>query len=363
MPDFFAPAFQVIVNGAALAADVSCNVESISVTTKPDTLDDFSLTVVNTYPRLRWTHTSDSNLFLEGNNVQIALGYVDGLQDVFQGEITKISPNFPESGEPTVIIEGHTKMHRLHASRSTRTFNNITDKQMVERIGADLGFDVEAEDAGVSYDYVIQANQTDLDFVLGLAARIHFELLVIGKKLIFRKCREAAPETYTLVWGYPQEAFAPPSNIFPLTSFAPTLDARQPVCDVSVRGWDVQNKTQFVGRASMSDQNGEMAGSIKAGNVWSSAFKNNRSYIAVRTPVYTQGEADEQARAIYNNRACEMVTGRGKTIGLPQLRAGKVIKLDGLGPRFNGNYYVDESTHTLDQNGYFTTFTVKRNAI
>jgi uncharacterized protein len=363
MSNFFAPTFQVFVNGSALAADVSCNVESVSVTTKPDTLDEFSLIVVNTYPRLRWTHTSDADLFREGNNVRIRIGYVDDLQDVFQGEITKISPNFPESGEPTVTIEGHTRMHRLHASRCTRTFNNTTDKEMVERIGSDLGFDVEAEDAGVSYDYVIQANQTDLDFVLGLAARLHFELLVDDKKLVFRKCHEAASEHYTLVWGHPQEAFSPPSNMFPLTSFAPTLDARQPVCDVTVRGWDVQNKTQFVGRASSSDQNGDMAGTIKAGAVWSSAFQNTRQYIGVRTPVSTQGEADEHARAIYNNRAWEMVTGRGKTIGLPPLRAGKVVKLDGLGPRFNGNYYVDESTHTLDQNGYFTTFTVKRNAI
>src|SRR6266404_6468609 len=98
MSNYFAPAFRVEINGSSLSADVSCNVEQISIVSKPDTLDSFTMTVANPYPQMRWTHTSDADLFHEGSGVKIALGYVDDLHDMIDGEITKISPTFPDSG-------------------------------------------------------------------------------------------------------------------------------------------------------------------------------------------------------------------------------------------------------------------------
>ncbi|MGA7413985.1 MAG: contractile injection system protein, VgrG/Pvc8 family [Bryobacteraceae bacterium] len=360
MANYFAPAFRVEVNGTRLSADVSANLEQISIVSKPDTLDTFSLTIANPYPEMRWTHTADADLFQEGNGVKIALGYVDDLHDMIDGEITTISPTFPDSGVPTIAVEGHTRLHWLQGSRNTRTFQKMTDKQIVEKIARDIGLEPEAEDPGVQYDYVMQPNRTDLEFIRLRAARIHFEVLAEGKKLIFRKMKESEEETYTLVWGHAQSLSGP--NIFPLKSFNPVLNARSPVSDVSVRGYDPKNKSQIVGKAGTSDQNGSMGGSKKGGDVWSDAFRRPRQYVRVNTPVASQAEADEHARAIYNDHAIELVTGSGATIGLPALRAGKVIKLEGLGPRFNGRYYVDQATHTLDGGGYLTSFTAKRNS-
>src|SRR5215472_16959598 len=91
MPDDFAPAFRVEVNGSNLAADVSKNVEDVSVVSKPDTLDTFTMTLLNAYPEMRWTHAQQGiDLFKEGNSVKIAMGYVDDLEAIFDGEITKI---------------------------------------------------------------------------------------------------------------------------------------------------------------------------------------------------------------------------------------------------------------------------------
>src|SRR5580658_2847103 len=180
MANYFAPAFQVEINGKRLSADVSCNVEQISIVNKPDTLDSFTMTVANPYPAMRWTHSSDADVFLEGNGVTIALGYVDELCPMIDGEITKITPTFPDSGVPTLAVEGHTRMHWLHGSRKTRTFQHMSDKQIVEKIAGDIGLEPEAEDPGVHYDYVMQPNRTDLEFIRMRAARIHFELLVEG---------------------------------------------------------------------------------------------------------------------------------------------------------------------------------------
>lgn len=362
MPDYFAPAFRVEINGANLAADVSKNIQQVSVVSEPNSMDTFNLTLVNEYPRLRWTHTNDANLFQEGSVVTIAMGYVDDLQEMIEGEITQISPSFPESGMPIISIEGHTRMHWLHGSKSTRTFQKMTDKQIVEKIAQEAGLQTQADETDVQYDYVMQANQTDLEFIRDRAAKIHFEILVKGKTLIFRKSNEVGSKIYTFVWGHTQAAFAAGPNSLPLKSFSTTMNTLQPPSKVEVRGYDVKNKKEFVAHAGTGDETTTMAGSKTGGQVVSGAFHKPRQLVQVSIPVASQAEADQHAKALLNNLGLNFVTGNASTIGVPDIRSGSVVELKGLGPRFSGQYYIDTATHTMGGNGYQTDFTVKRNA-
>jgi phage protein D len=363
MPNYFAPAFWVEISGQRLTADISCCVEQISIIDQPGTADTFSMTVANPYPLMPWTHNPEGSdlLFQPGKVVKIALGYVDDPYEMIYGEITTISPTFPDSGVPTVVIAGKSLMHRLQSSLKTRTFLKMTDKQIVEKIATEMGLEPEAEDAGIQYDYVMQPNHTDLEFIRRRAARIHFEVLVKGKKLIFRKIKEADDGMYTLVWGHAQQAMSGP-NTFPLKHFNPTLNAGKPFPEVNLRGWDPATKSAIVGKATTTDQTGVMGSSTKAGDVWSSAFQTSKQYVRVTSPVGSEAEAQDYAKAILNDYAIEMITGEGATIGLPLLRAGKNVQIEGLGPLFNGQYLVTTTTHTLDGSGYATTFQGKKNS-
>jgi phage protein D len=350
-PKYFAPAFKVEINGAGLAADVSKNITDISVVREPDTLDHFSLTIANPYPKMRWTHTSDADLFKEGNAIKIEMGYVDDLQPMFDGEITSISPSFPESGTPTVRIEGYTRLHWLQGSPKTRTFQDVTDKQIAEKIAQDLGLTPDAEDTKTRHPYVIQYNQTDLAFLIERARRIRFEVLVQEKTLIFRKAQDNQSKTYTLEWGKT------------LKSFNPTMNTLRQVNEVIVRGYDLMTRQEIVGRAGAGDEDTKMGGRQTGAQVAAQAFGRRIEEVRVETPIASQQEADQLARAIYNDRALQFVTGNGSSIGLPDLRAGRVIELQGLGPRFSGLYYITQSTHTISSGGHQTNFSVRRNAV
>jgi len=48
------------------------------------------------------------------------------------------------------------------------------------------------------------------------------------------------------------------------------------------------------------------------------------------------------------------------TIGLPRLRAGKYAEFRGMRPPFDGFYYVENSTHTFNDDGLRTTFVARR---
>jgi hypothetical protein len=56
----------------------------------------------------------------------------------------------------------------------------------------------------------------------------------------------------------------------------------------------------------------------------------------------------------------ERLTGSGSTVGDPRIRAGTVIRLEGLGEEFGGLYRVTQATHTLDSGGYRTRFDVRK---
>jgi phage protein D len=57
-----------------------------------------------------------------------------------------------------------------------------------------------------------------------------------------------------------------------------------------------------------------------------------------------------------------MVEANGTTVGLPDLRSGQQIVIRGLGARFSGIYFVIKTTHTINDNGYVTKFTARREA-
>jgi Bacteriophage probable baseplate hub protein len=360
---YYAPSFRIQVNGSRLKGDVSAEITQVQVVSKPDTLDTFSFTIANTLPKMRWTHTPDGDLFREGSAVKIALGYVDDLQDMIEGEITQISPSFPQDGIPTIVIEGHTLLHRLHGSNNTRTFQNVSDKAIVEKIAQDAHLQAEAEDPQVQYEYVMQPNQTDLEFLRDRARRLHFEILVENKKLIFRRSREQTTNTYTLVWAHAQKAIAMGSNTLPLSTFSLQMNASKPATSVESRSYDPASKQAFVARAGPDDQTSSMGGTKKGGDVTSAAFQRECKHVHVVTPFPSQSACNAHAKATYNNKAMGLVSGTAETIGVPDLRGGQIIKLLGVGLRFEGDYRIDEATHSIGSDGYKTSLTVKRNSV
>jgi Bacteriophage probable baseplate hub protein len=359
-PNLFAPTFQIRINGTRPGIDVDKSVTDLRVVLARDAMDQASLTLANPYPKLRWTHTADADLFSEGSGIEISLGYVGELQKLFDGEITSIAPSFPETGVPVVQINATTRMHHLKQDRRTRTFTDKRDSDVAEQIARDLKLSTDVDATEEQHAYLIQAERTDLDFLLERAQRIHYQLWVDGKTLHFKKAAGDDTSTHTLVWSGGQKGFAPDASTFPLRSFTPTMNTLHQPTEVIVRSQDPKTREAIVAKAGSSDLAAK-AGSKSGADVAQSAGRPASHLISV--PVASRDEADAIAKAVYNALADTFVTGTGATIGIPGLRAGSIVKLLGLGDRFNGDYFVTEATHAIGAGGYTTGFKVRRNAV
>jgi len=63
-----------------------------------------------------------------------------------------------------------------------------------------------------------------------------------------------------------------------------------------------------------------------------------------------------RAQALLRERAYHYLKVSGQVIGLPDLRPGYNVELQGLGKRFSGTYYLLKVEHTLGNSGYLTSF-------
>lgn len=360
MTRYYAPQFSVTVNGSELAADISQNVQQITVVRNVDSSNDTcTLTIANAAPEMRWTHTDDARLFWIGSEILVAMGYVDDLKEVMVGVITKVSATFPNSGMPTIGVTASSKVQKLNGDQKTRTFAGKTVKEIVEEIGKDAGLDVQADDPGITYDYKIQPNQTDFQFLRAIADFLHYELLVVDDTLYFRKAKESDDEVYTFVWS-PTGVYSAPENTLPLRSFDPSADAlKQQYTQTQTRGYDPKTKQPIIGRASSGDVS-KMGGSQGGGESRQSALGSHEK-TDVTTHVSSQAAAEDHSNATQAKSGQNFVVGKAHSIGVPDLKPGVVVYLEGLG-LFSGRYYVGSVTHTIGANGYTTDFDAQRNS-
>lgn len=360
--EYFAPEFRVEVNGRALAADISKHVADLSVTLASGAVDSLQLTLANPYPELRWTHTDHAGLFREGSSVKVSMGYA-GTPPVpmFDGELTGTSPTFPESGSPTVAVEGFSRLHRLQQRFDPVTVQNATDADLVKKIAEASRLSAKvAGNPGITHPWLSTGQAAHLPYLLELARAAGREVWVEGTTLHFAPSRAGGEPVYTLVWGRTADSWVQGS--VPLQSFTASLDVRRQVNTVVVRGHDPLTGDAIEGRAGEGDEDADLGGSETGPRARSASLGGPTGLVVAWAPVSSQHEADARARALYNERAMEFIEGSGATLGLPKLRAGTVVTLGGLGSRFNGNYYVTRATHSIGGGGYRTTFQVRRNA-
>lgn len=358
---YYAPGCKLEVNGQRLPPEVIGDVLEVKVVLDIENMSSFELNVSNwDDAKLKFKY-SDTPTFDLGRRVHVKMGYADRLLSMIVGQISTMSPKFPENGQPTISISGVDGMLQLKDSKpkagETKKYLDMADWEIAQHVAARNKLRCVVTDEGEKHPLVIQKNQDDAQFLKERAARIDFECFILTDPdsgqdtLYFIRPKDGRSSdkirTYEFEWG---------EN---LILFNPSLTLSSQVGSVTVRGWDSRKKEAIVYTATSADIKGEQE---KGTNGADAAKKNlsNRQEVVVDAPVSTDQEARKLAVGLLRERAYNFIKGSGKVIGLPDLRAGDNILLKGLGDRFSGSYYVKKVEHLFNQEGYFTTFEVRR---
>lgn len=360
--DFYVPAFEVKVGPQRVSREVIHDITQVSYKDNVKEIDSFEITLSNWDSRTRDFKYSDLDTFNPGKKVELWMGYFGKLHLMLTGEITGLKPSFPSGGQPTLVVSGLNLLHRLRKKQESHSYQGVTDNQIAKQIQGRLGITIETEENAPGqreqYQYLFQDNQYDILFLMQRARAIGYDLTVIEEgdstnlkskpsKLRFAPSENIKTTIYELKYG------------ISLIEFQPTLTTAHQVGKVTVRGWDAVKKKPIevtVGRRDLETKGVGKAGGQEA---IEQTF-SEREEIIVNRPVASEQEARTLARRTLENNAKEMVTGNGSVVGLPDLRAGCIIYISGVGRRFSGRYFVTSTTHTIGDSGYTTHFECRR---
>jgi phage protein D len=343
----------VIANGTPLSAGTLDYLMEIIVDQSVDLPSMFSLLLASSDAQSQpssWI--DDPSVFAIGDAMEIKIGYNDNLATLIHGEVTSLEPEFSASHLPRLRVRGYDRRHRLQRGRKTKSFLKQKDSEIASAIGSGAGLTVDAKDSDVTHDYVLQANQTDWEFLCERASRISYEVLVDDKKMSYRPVANDGSPVLTLDLELGSD----------LIEFHPRLSTGSQPSNVTVQGWDVKQKQAFTASSTASDLVSQMSGDKNASRMVQSAFGASPE-VLTSYPVAAQAEADAIAKACMNEAGLEFISGDGICLGNTSLCAGKVIQVAGIGKRFSGDYYVTNAIHRFTAAlGYLTEFTVRRTA-
>ncbi len=372
---FYVPVFQISLHGEVLKDEIVRDIAQVVYKDNVKEIDSFELTVANwdsTARKPKYEPPSDARYrgaFDPGQTIELAMGYMRNTRVMMTGEITTLEPNYSGSGGLTLSVRGLNVLHRFRTEQHTFGWFDKRDSDIAQILGRlplrrghpGLGIRVQIDPVKeeTAQASVFMDNQYDIVFLIERARRHGYQVVLKEEKKNGRSdpflyfgpssSRTETP-TYRLEWGKS------------LLSFRPTLSTARQISEVVVRGWDRHRNRQIQVTASWRDQYPRNSPELQRVQHLSQAFGNRREIVTDR-PVHSEAEARSLANDLLRNQLNQMVTATGSTVGLPDLRAGRKIEIAGFGDRFNGEYYVTDTTHTIGDQGYTTDFSAQRSLI
>jgi uncharacterized protein len=342
--NYFTPAYEIAVDGTKISDQIA--ISSIRIDTSIEgTADSFSFRIINAYDmttgEIQWLTT-----FTLGKAVDISLGYSEIVTPVFSGYITSVVVDFQEEGSSGLIVRGMDFSYLMMKGTKSRSWNNKKYSEVVSEIAKTYGAKTHIDATTTQFPTISQSRITDYHFIQNLANLVNYDFFVVGKNLYFRKPLTEMTPILTLEMGKT------------IRSLSIDMNLAEQLTGVTVRAWDNKELKVIEGQSSTIQKLGSNSKTGKDLLTSSGEFVEN-----IYTNVTSQEEAKSYADALLNRSSMKLISGMGECIGIPEIRAGRYIKLDGVGKKLNQTYYITGATHMFDDDGYVTRFQIGGNAV
>jgi phage protein D len=355
---FYVPAFSIRMNGRDLVRDLAIGVNQIEADLSLGAAGRFSFTVVNAY-------SLKEHAFLDGfgqkvletlrfgTALEVAMGYGDQrrLPVLLSGVITEVTTGFSESGAPELSVSGYDHSFPMTLGKRSQSWADAADSDAVLALAEEHNLDADVESTKEKLPQLEQNQESDFEFVKKLAERNHFEFYVDAqKRLRFGPPQDKSDGMVTLAWGQG------------LLSFKPEANLAAQVSEVHVYGWDKDRKQRILGKAIAGEESGHDPQRQSGGERLKKALGRG-AVLELRQPVFSEAEAKRRAQAVLNDHAKKFLTGEAECIGLPELLPDRNVNLANLGAPFSKTYYIQQTVHKVDTNGYRTRLKVKETSL
>jgi Bacteriophage probable baseplate hub protein len=379
---FYRPTFEISVAqnddlpttdpGERITAEILHDIEAVTYVDNVEEADSFTLTITNWDARRRKLKYygyptapagDDANLatFFEPSDRDhpkkflLRLGYQGNLRAMMIGNVSNIETAFPQDGAPTLKVQALDVLAKRRRDKFTWRWENKTDSQIAQELSQQpdkargrpgLGITIRTNPLDEKPHPRVAMRATTVPAFLLERAKLHaysFFPTVENDEAVFYfgPSELLDPGPYVLEWGKT------------LLDFTPTLKTSGQPRSVTVRASSRSGPGRIQAKATLSQfqLNQDLFPYLDA--------LGEDKEVSDRV-VRTNAEAEDLAKSTMRTALKALLEVTGSTIGLPDLRAGQVMQITGVDYRFDGQYFVTQTTHTIDSNGYKTSFKARR---
>lgn len=343
--NFFSPAFEILIDGKNILRE-GMAIPSITVdTTTEEKADTCRFSVKNAYDLVKRDFKWLDKLEL-GKYIEVKMGYVDKLETVFYGLITSLNFEYPADDTPQIDVTAMDVSFLMMKGSRSQSWENKKYSDVVKELGKKYCSRVFVDDTKHKIGTIDKNRVSDFHYIQHLAKQNNYDFFIVGKTMYFRKPLKNIKPVTTLTYG---------KN---LRSYTVDMNLADQVSGFVVRGWDPKKQEVIEAKSKKVTK---MGSNSRTGPDILSSLGVTEEYLY--TNVETVAEAQAQADDKLNEYAMKVITGSGECIGIPEIRAGRHIKIQGVGKKQNQPYYLTSVTHTINSSGYLTSFNVEGNAV
>lgn len=363
--------YHVSVTAGGASYDLSHDLTSLSIDEEGGKPDQLSVELSDPYKVL-------GHALQEGMEVEVDIGTTDDHSIIFRGRIYKVESNLPAQGVPTLKLTAYDKSMAMGLRKRNRAFTGVTLSELVTQVAEDYFDNIEVElvgDPSFTGNGIRQQDETDLAFLLRLASRYGAEMFVLteddGETFYFtaqRTIMESDPEVSLYHGRCGAEArlisFQASGDVSDIqlprvfsgidyTTGEPTEATTADVEDVGDTEDAFFDENMIAFGADEPDRADRLQELLAAAPQIQQDLRDELGgEEREATPGFASQE-DLNTRA--ENRFSTSVhgmRGNGNTLGNHRLRAQANVRIEDVGGRFSGLWYLSQVRHVLDRQGY-----------
>lgn len=281
---------------------------------------------------------SEKNDFIPGKKIMIKAGRDGTNRQFFKGIITRHSIKVKENGNGELLIECRDEAIKMSIGRKSRYYQQVKDNEVFDQLTSANKLRANSEQTSLKHKELVQHHISDWDFLL-LRAEANGMLVLTDDGLvkIFKPNTSAAP-VMQIEYG---------TDIY---EFEAEMDAHNQFKSVEARSWDYSNQQLFKSETSSASfsEPGNISGSTIADSI------SPDKYFLHHSGHRLEQELQDWAKGTMMRSRLAKIRGRAKFQGFAAVKPGDIVKIQGVGARFNGNAFVTAVKHDIG-NGTWET--------
>ena len=325
--------FKVIIEGEELSKKYQ--IKQILVNKEVNRIASATIVLIDGDASKQEFELSNEDLLIPGKKIEITAGYHSDEETIFKGLVIKHNLKI-RANSTLLIVECKDEAVKLTIGRKSKYYYENTDSDIFETIIDRYGLEKDIESTNQTHKELVQYNSSDWDFIVSRAQSNGKLCFIDDGKITIKKPDIAQEEVETVSFGAT------------LLDFDAEIDARNQVKKVSSYGWNPAD--QEILEIEANDPEVQLNGNLSSSDLASIIDLDNLElrHGGVISDIELQDWAD--AKLLFQQLA--KVRGKVKFQGIPIVKPGTLLKLEGVGDRFNGKVYITAIRHQIAEGNW-----------